>query len=83
MHGDAVHILEQLLIERLYVAVVGDVLVGDGHLPAAYACADVAHAVVVAYCLVLVVWVALAGLGGIPQYFAGGIGVRADERSAA
>ncbi len=61
------------------MAVVGDVVVGDGHLSAAYACADVAHAVVVAYCFVLVVGVALACLGGVPEDFAGGFGVTANQ----
>ena len=42
-----------------------DVLVGNGHLAAADAGADVGHAVVVADGLVLVVWIAFAGLGGL------------------
>ena len=60
MHLDAFDAGEQLLVERLNVAVVGDVLGGNGHLPTAHARADVRHAVVVADGLVLVVGIARA-----------------------
>ena len=56
---------------------------GDGHLPAAYAGADVRHAVVVADGLVLVVGIALARLRGVPHYLALGLGIGTYQRAAA
>ena len=70
-------------VELKDVFVMRDVVVGDGHLAAADAGADVGQAVVVADGFVLVVGVGLAGLGGVPQdgLLRGGIGT--DEGAAA
>ena len=46
-------------------AMVGQVLIEHRHLAAPYTCTNVAHAVVVAYVDVLIVGIALTGLGGI------------------
>ena len=83
VHGDAVDFPEELAVELLDMAVVGDVGVEHGHLAAADARADVAHAVVVAYGLVLVVGVRLAGLGGVPHHPLAVGGVAADQGAAA
>ncbi len=53
---------EELGIEGRETSVMGYVLFEDGHLAASYAGADVAHAVVVADVLVLIVGIWLAGL---------------------
>ena len=54
---DAVDAAQQLAIHGLHMAVVGQVLIYDSHLAAPYAGAYIAHAIVVAYLLVLVVGV--------------------------
>ena len=66
MESDVGDVFQQLAVERLDVAVVGDMVVDDSHLAAADACADVRHSVVVAYGLMLVIRIAFAGLCGIP-----------------
>ena len=68
VHRYSLHVLQQFAVELLHVPVVGDMVVDHRHLSAAYAGADVAHAVVVADVLVLVVWIALAGLCGVEEY---------------
>ena len=83
MHPESLYVGEQFAIERLHVVMVGDVLVEDGHLATADAGADVGHAVVVADCLMLVIWVRFAGLGGIPEYAASFLLVGAYEGAAA
>ena len=57
VHCHTLYILQQFHVQLLHMAVMGNMLVEDGHLASAYAGADVAHAVVVAYGLVLVVGV--------------------------
>ena len=47
---------------------MGYVLIHNGHLATADACAYVAHTIVISYCRVLVVWVRITSLGGIPHY---------------
>lgn len=66
---DTRNVGKEFFVEGLYVFVVGDVVVNDGHLTSADAGADVGHAVVVAYLLVLVVGVRLTILGGVHHYF--------------
>ena len=55
----------------------------DGHLTATDAGTDIRHTVVVANCLVLVVGIRLAGLGGIPKDFVLQFGIVAHQRTAA
>ena len=81
--GDARHVGEEALIERLDVLVVRDMVAGDGHLSAADAGADIGHTVVVADGFVLVVGVGLASLGGVPHDALPLLGVGADEGAAA
>ena len=73
---------EHLAVELLHVPVVGYVDVKHLHLPAAYACADVAHPVVVAYFLVLVIRIAFAGLCGEEFYAACRLVVFAHQRAS-
>lgn len=63
--------------------VVCDVLFQDGHLSSSDACADVAHAVVVADGGVLVVRVGVTGLGGVPEDFIGLFFASTDEGASA
>ena len=61
--------------------VVGQVLVEDGHLTAANACTDVAHAVVIANFLVQIIRHGLTGLGCVEHDLLLGHLIRADERA--
>ena len=82
VHGDTLDIGEQVAIEFLHMAVVGDVVVDYGHLTASDPRADIAHAVVVADLLVLIVGVGLACLGGVPHDTVPVILIAADECAA-
>ena len=83
MECDAVDLGKSFAIESGDVLVVSYVVVDNSHLSAAYTGADVAHAVVVANVFVLIVGVSLAGLSGEEHDFAFGIGIGADESTAA
>ena len=56
-------------------------VVNHRHLAAADAGAYVAHAVIVADMLVLIIWIALAGLGSVEKYLVLVLLIVADERS--
>ena len=64
------------------MAMMGHMVVGDGHLSTPDTCADVAHAVVIADRLVLVVGISLAGLHRIPFHLLPCFFVRTDQCSA-
>ena len=83
MQLDAVNVGKGLLIHVLGVYMVGKVVIYDCHLSTAYACADVAHAVVVANVLVLIVREGLAGLGGEEEDALGGFLIGADKGATA
>ena len=77
------HVREELLVEMLDALVVGDMVCHHGHLSAADAGADVAHAVVEADLLVLVVGVALPVLGRVHHDFAPFLLVGGNQSAAA
>ena len=83
MHLDAGDILEQFTIKFLHMLVVGDVVVNDSHLPPADSGTDVAHTIVVADVLVLIIRVAFTSLGGIEKYLVLGGFILADECATA
>ena len=61
---------------------VSDMVGSDGHLPATDARTDVAHAIVVANMLVLIVGISFTRLSGIEHNLILAFGIGADERSA-
>ena len=67
MDGDAGDIGEQMFVQSLDVVMMGDVGVEDGHLATANTGADVAHTVVIADGLMLIIRITLAGLRGEPH----------------
>ena len=64
----AIHFTKRLAVKVGHMPVMRYVAVRHRHLPAAYARTNVRHAVVIAYSLVLIVGISLAGLRGQPHY---------------
>ena len=82
MESDAVHPVKQLRVQGVHMTVVGYMAVGHKHLAASYRCTHIAHAVIVAYLLMLVIRIAFACLGGKKHYPSAGLGIGAHQSSA-
>ena len=74
---------QQVLVEPANMFVVGDMLVGNGHLPTADSGAYVRHPVIVSDLLVLVIGIGFTGLRGVEHDLLLSLGIRTDQRAAA
>lgn len=76
---NAWYVGQKLLVEMLYVLVVGDMGIEDFHLVSANTSTDITHAVVEANGGVLIVRIGIAGLCGEPHNLVGLLCIAANQ----
>ena len=69
MHPDSRHISQQFLIHFLNMLMMSQMVLQNGHLSTPNTCANITQPVIVSDCLMLIVWIRLSRLSGIPQNF--------------
>ena len=82
VHRDAIHIRQQLLIERLHMLMVRNMLIHNRHLTTTNACTHIAHSIIIADFLVLIIRITLAILRGIHHHLAPSLVGRRNQRTA-